>query len=137
MNAIYRLIWQRFVASQMTPSLIRHDRYGAGRSCSATGSYRSLTAPEALSGGTDEKTKRMKRLSARWRGRKGETLALNKITPEQHFTDPPLVLLKRHSSRPGREGNRTRQLRAIMTTIQARVCGKLEAVSTRLTWARL
>src|SRR6266480_4918924 len=124
---LYRLIWQRFVASQMMPALFDQTTIDiqAGRFVfRATGSVqkfdgflkvyqegRDETAAE------DEEAERTLPLVA-----EGETLTLNKIDPEQHFTEPPprfteatlvKVLEEKGIGRPSTYA-------AIMTTIQDR-----------------
>ena len=90
---LYRLIWQRFVASQMMPALFDQTTIDikAGRFVfRATGSVQKFDGfLKIYQEGRDEKTdddedERTLPLVA-----KGETLALNKIDPEQHFTEPP------------------------------------------------
>ncbi|MGZ8846171.1 MAG: type I DNA topoisomerase, partial [Pyrinomonadaceae bacterium] len=91
---LYRLIWQRFVASQMTPAVFDQTTIDirAGRFVfRATGSVQKFDGfLKIYQEGRDEKAaedeeeERTLPLVA-----KGETLALNKIDPEQHFTEPP------------------------------------------------
>src|SRR2546422_6486254 len=124
---LYRLIWQRFVASQMMPALFDQTTIDiqAGRFVfRATGSVqkfdgflkvyqegRDETASE------DDEAERTLPLVA-----EGEMLTLNKIDPEQHFTEPPprfteatlvKVLEEKGIGRPSTYA-------AIMTTIQDR-----------------
>src|SRR5258707_153814 len=91
---LYRLIWQRFVASQMMPALFDQTTIDiqAGRFIfRATRSVQKFDGflkvyqegrDEAVA--EDEEAERTLPLVT-----KGETLALNKIDPEQHFTEPP------------------------------------------------
>jgi DNA topoisomerase I len=91
---LYRLIWQRFVASQMMPALFDQTTIDiqAGRFLfRATGSVQKFDGfLKVYQEGRDEKSEededaeRSLPLVS-----KGETLKLNKITPEQHFTEPP------------------------------------------------
>jgi len=91
---LYRLIWQRFVASQMTAAIFDQTTIDiqAGRFLfRATGSVQKFDGFLKLyQEGRDEKpddddeAERSLPLVE-----KGETLVLNKITPEQHFTEPP------------------------------------------------
>src|SRR6476659_7071091 len=90
---LYRLIWQRFVASQMMPALFDQTTIDiqAGRFIfRTTGSVLKFDGfLKVYQEGRDEKPadeedERTLPLVAR-----GETLALNKIDPEQHFTEPP------------------------------------------------
>src|SRR5436309_2979953 len=91
---LYRLIWQRFVASQMMPALFDQTTIDikAGRFVfRATGSVQKFDGfLKIYQEGRDEKPaeddedERTLPLVS-----KGETLTLNKIDPEQHFTEPP------------------------------------------------
>jgi DNA topoisomerase-1 len=91
---LYRLIWQRFVASQMTPAVFDQTaiEIAAGRFM-----FRAVGSVQKFDGflklyqeGRDEKTDddddegRKLPLVAR-----GETLGLRGVAPEQHFTEPP------------------------------------------------
>jgi len=92
---LYRLIWQRFVASQMTPALFDQTTIDikAGRFVfRATGSVQKFDGflkvyqegrDETPSADEDESERSLPKVS------KGETLKLNQIEPEQHFTEPP------------------------------------------------
>jgi len=91
---LYRLIWQRMVASQMTPALFDQTTIdiAAGRFIfRATGSVQKFDGFLKLyQEGRDEKTEEDEEAERTLPPvEKGETLALNKVTPEQHFTDPP------------------------------------------------
>ena len=91
---LYRLIWQRFVASQMTAAIFDQTTIDiqAGRFLfRATGSVQKFDGFLKLyqegrdeKADDDEEAERTLPLVE-----KGETLALNSITPEQHFTEPP------------------------------------------------
>src|SRR4051812_27002491 len=91
---LYRLIWQRFVASQMMPALFDQTTIDikAGRFVfRATGSVQKFDGfLKVYQEGRDEKAaddeeaERTLPLVT-----KGETLSLNQIDPEQHFTEPP------------------------------------------------
>jgi DNA topoisomerase I len=124
---LYRLIWQRFVASQMMPALFDQTTIDiqAGRFVfRTTGSVlkfdgflkvyqegRDETAVE------DEEAERTLPLVT-----KGETLALNKIDPEQHFTEPPPRYTEATLVKALEEQGigRPSTYAAIMTTIQDR-----------------
>src|SRR5690349_7145309 len=124
---LYRLIWQRFVASQMMPALFDQTTIDikAGRFVfRATGSVQKFDGfLKIYQEGRDEKPaeddedERTLPLVT-----KGETLALNAITPEQHFTEPPpryseATLVKALEEKGiGRPSTYA----AIMTTIQDR-----------------
>ncbi len=123
---LYRLIWQRFVASQMMPALFDQTTIDiqAGRLVfRATGSVLTFDGfLKVYQEGRDEKPaddedeRNLPRVTA------GETLTLNKIDPEQHFTEPPprfteatlvKILEEKGIGRPSTYA-------AIMTTIQDR-----------------
>jgi len=90
---LYRLIWQRFVASQMMPALFDQTTIDikAGRFVfRATGSVQKFDGfLKIYQEGRDEKTDDDEDERTLPLVTKGETLALNKIDPEQHFTEPP------------------------------------------------
>ncbi len=91
---LYRLIWQRFVASQMTAAIFDQTTIDvqAGRFLfRATGSVQKFDGFLKLyQEGRDEKTEEDEEAERTLpRVEKGESLALNQITPEQHFTEPP------------------------------------------------
>ncbi|MDE3137239.1 MAG: type I DNA topoisomerase, partial [Acidobacteriota bacterium] len=89
---LYRLIWQRFVASQMVPAVFDQttiDIEANGYLFRATGSVLKFDgflavyqqAEEESDG--DEEGKRLPRVA------EGEMLRLEKLWPLQHFTEPP------------------------------------------------
>jgi DNA topoisomerase-1 len=91
---LYRLIWQRFVASQMMPALfdqttidIQAERF----LFRATGSVQKFDGfLKVYQEGRDEKSEEDEDAERTLPlVKKGETLKLNKMTPEQHFTEPP------------------------------------------------
>ncbi len=91
---LYRLIWQRFVASQMTPAVFDQTTIdiNAGRFIfRATGSVQKFDGfLKIYQEGRDEKTEDDDEAERTLPlVEKGETLKLNSITPEQHFTEPP------------------------------------------------
>jgi DNA topoisomerase-1 len=91
---LYRLIWQRFVASQMMPALFDQTTIdiNAGRFVfRATGSVQKFDGfLKIYQEGRDEKTEEDEEAETKLPlVEKGETLKLNSITPEQHFTEPP------------------------------------------------
>ncbi|HEU4391297.1 MAG TPA: type I DNA topoisomerase, partial [Blastocatellia bacterium] len=93
--ALYRLIWQRFVASQMMPALFDQttidikagDRY----MFRATGSVMKFDGFLAVyQEGKDEKDEEDAEEALRLpKVQEGESLTLNKLSPDQHFTEPP------------------------------------------------
>ncbi len=93
--ALYRLIWQRFVASQMMPAIFDQTTIdiGAGEKFifRATGSVIKFDGFLAVyEEGKDEKDEEDEERAARLpKVQKGERLKLNTLTPNQHFTDPP------------------------------------------------
>src|SRR5437868_5370473 len=124
---LYRLIWQRLVASQMMPALFDQTTIDikAGRFVfRATGSVQKFDGfLKIYQEGRDEKTaedeedERTLPLV-----NKGETLALNKIDPEQHFTEPPPRFTEATLVKALEEKGigRPSTYAAIMTTIQDR-----------------
>jgi DNA topoisomerase-1 len=93
---LYRLIWQRFVASQMTPAIFDQTTIDiiAGRFIfRATGSVQKFDGfLKIYQEGQDEKTPDSEDENEERtlpKVEKGELLRLNYITPEQHFTEPP------------------------------------------------
>ena len=91
---LYRLIWQRFVASQMMPAVFDQTtiHISAGRfTFRATGSVLKFDGfLKVYQEGRDEKTEDDEEAERTLpRVEKGEALRLNAITPEQHFTEPP------------------------------------------------
>jgi DNA topoisomerase-1 len=91
---LYRLIWQRSVASQMTAAIFDQTTIDiqAGRFVfRATGSVQKFDGFLKLyQEGRDEKPEDDDEAELSLPlVEKGDTLGLNKITPEQHFTEPP------------------------------------------------
>ena len=93
--ALYRLIWQRFVASQMMPALF--DQTTIDIAASEKYLFRAAGSVLKFDGflavyeeGKDEKDEEDEERAAKLpKVEKGETLKLNSLTPNQHFTDPP------------------------------------------------
>jgi DNA topoisomerase I len=124
---LYRLIWQRFVASQMTPAVFDQTTIdiNAGRFVfRTTGSVQKFDGflkvyqegrDEKLA--EDEEDERTLPLVS-----KGETLTLNQIDPEQHFTEPPPRFTEATLVKALEEKGigRPSTYAAIMTTIQDR-----------------
>ncbi|MEJ7616929.1 MAG: DNA topoisomerase [Pyrinomonadaceae bacterium] len=91
---LYRLIWQRFVASQMMPALYDQTTIDitAGRFL-----FRASGAVLKFDGflrvyeeGRDEKVEEDEEAARKLPPvQRGEQLQLNSVTPEQHFTEPP------------------------------------------------
>ena len=126
---LYRLIWQRFVASQMMPAVFDQTTIDikAGRfTFRSTGSVQKFDGfLKVYQEGRDEKPQEGEDEDAELtlpRVQEGETLKLNSITPEQHFTEPPpryseATLVKALEEKGiGRPSTYA----AIMTTIQDR-----------------
>nr|MBA3320910.1 type I DNA topoisomerase [Pyrinomonadaceae bacterium] len=92
---LYRLIWQRFVASQMMAAIFDQTTIDieAGRFVfRATGSVQKFDGfLRVYEEGRDEKTDEDDAEVARKLPlvERGEALKLNSVTPEQHFTEPP------------------------------------------------
>ncbi len=105
--ALYRLIWQRFVACQMVPA--EYDRttvdIGGKEGTSERAVFRATASPLAFPGylvaygvtaGTDDEGATTERDDAEGAENKmlpplsrGQALRLLDLTPEQHFTKPP------------------------------------------------
>src|SRR5258708_1513007 len=124
---LYRLIWQRFVASQMMPALFDQTTIDiqAGRLVfRATGSVLKFDGfLKVYQEGRDEKPaedeedeRNLPRVTV------GEQLALNRIDPEQHFTEPPPRFTEATLVKALEEKGigRPSTYAAIMTTIQDR-----------------
>src|SRR6476646_7476716 len=90
---LYRLIWQRFVASQMTSAIFDQTTIDieAGRLLfRATGSVQKFDGfLKVYQEGRDEKAEDDEEERSLPQVEKGETLKLNSVTPDQHFTEPP------------------------------------------------
>jgi DNA topoisomerase-1 len=93
---LYKLIWQRFVASQMTPAVFDQttvDITAGDYLLRATGSVEKFNGFRAVyEEGKDEKAEMEEDEELKHRlpqVAEGERLKLRKILPEQHFTEPP------------------------------------------------
>jgi DNA topoisomerase-1 len=92
---LYRLIWQRFVASQMNPAVFDQttiDIQAGPYLFRATGSVLKFDGfLKVYEEGRDEKTDDDDAEAARKLPlvAQGENLKLNGVAPEQHFTEPP------------------------------------------------
>jgi DNA topoisomerase-1 len=91
---LYRLIWQRFVASQMMPAVFDQTTIDieAGRFMfRASGSVLKFDGfLRVYEEGRDEKSEDEEEAARKLpRVEQGESLALNSVLPEQHFTEPP------------------------------------------------
>jgi len=90
---LYRLIWQRFVASQMMAAIFDQTTIDiqAGRFVfRATGSVQKFDGfLKVYQEGRDEKADDDEAELSLPLVETGESLKLNSITPEQHFTEPP------------------------------------------------
>jgi DNA topoisomerase-1 len=93
--ALYKLIWQRFVASQMMPAIFDQTtidiKAGQKYLLRATGSVVKFDGfLKVYEEGKDEKDEEDDEQALRLpKVKEGEHLKLNKITPDQHFTEPP------------------------------------------------
>lgn len=87
---LYRLIWQRFVACQMTPAV--YDRLtvtiSAGKKylCRAVGSIQTFPGFTVVYAGVEDKKEKDVKLPEL---KEGDKLTLHEVKPEQHFTEPP------------------------------------------------
>ncbi len=93
---LYKLIWQRFVASQMTPAVFDQttiDITAGDYLLRATGTVEKFNGFRAVyEEGKDEKVEMEEDEDLKHRlppVAEGETLRLHKLHPEQHFTEPP------------------------------------------------
>ena len=91
---LYRLIWQRFLASQMVPAVYDQTtiEIAAGEfGFRVTGSVLKFDGfLKVYEESTDQKQEGEDELGNRLPSvAPGETLKLRKLTPEQHFTEPP------------------------------------------------
>jgi DNA topoisomerase-1 len=126
---LYRLIWQRFVASQMAPAIFDQTTIDikAGRFMfRATGSvqkfdgflkvYQEGRDDKPADDDEDDEGKNLPLV------KRGETLTLNSIAPDQHFTDPPPRFSEATLVKALEENGigRPSTYAAIMTTIQDR-----------------
>src|SRR5215216_3036264 len=94
-NALYKLIWQRFVASQMMPAIFDQTtidiQAGERYLFRATGSVIKFNGFLAVyEEGKDEKDEEDDEAARKLPlVEQGEPLKLNDLLPEQHFTEPP------------------------------------------------
>ncbi len=88
---LYKLIWERFVACQMTPAIydtVQADITAANVTFKASGNaikfygYRAVYI-EGSDEATQKDSKKLLKLE------EGEKLSLNSLEPDQHFTEPP------------------------------------------------
>jgi DNA topoisomerase-1 len=96
---LYRLIWMRFVASQMTPAIFDQTtidvnaagRDGANYLFRATGSIQKFDGfLRVYEEGKDQKDEDDEELKHKLPAvEAGEVLRLKSLDPEQHFTEPP------------------------------------------------
>ncbi|MCS6952195.1 MAG: type I DNA topoisomerase [Bryobacterales bacterium] len=96
---LYRLIWMRFVASQMTPALfdqttldiVARGQDGAEYLFRETGSVQKFDGYLAVyEEGKDQKDEEDEELKHKLPPvREGETLRFRSLEPQQHFTEPP------------------------------------------------
>ena len=90
--ALYRLIWQRFVASQMKPALIDQNTISiAARQYqfTATGSVITFKGFMALYTSADQETAKDEKKDLLPELVEKTVLTLDKLDPRQHFTMPP------------------------------------------------
>ncbi len=91
---LYKLIWQRFIASQMKPALFDQTSIEISANqylFKATGSIMKFDGfLKVYSEGKDEKDEEDEALEHKLPSlTEGEVLKLNQLLPEQHFTQPP------------------------------------------------
>jgi len=124
---LYRLIWQRFVASQMNPAVFDQTTIDieAGRFLfRATGSVLKFDGfLKVYEEGRDEKAEEDEEAARKLPlVERGESLKLNGVSPEQHFTEPPPRYTEATLVKALEEKGigRPSTYAAIMTTIQDR-----------------
>lgn len=124
---LYRLIWQRFVASQMNPALFDQTTIDieAGRFVfRASGSVLKFDGfLKVYEEGRDEKAEEDEEAARKLPlVERGENLKLNGVAPEQHFTEPPPRYTEATLVKALEEKGigRPSTYAAIMTTIQDR-----------------
>ncbi len=99
-NRLYRLIWQRFIASQMNPALLDVTTAEIAAASPATGTspyiFRAAGSVMRFDGflrvyreGKDEETEDDDEQPSLPPLIEGETLDLRHMLPKQHYTDPP------------------------------------------------
>jgi DNA topoisomerase-1 len=135
---LYRLIWMRFVASQMNPALFDQTtidirsggRNGVSYLFRATGSVLKFDGFLGVyEEGKDQKDEEDEEVKHKLPAvEKGEVLRLRQLKPEQHFTEPPprfneATLVKELEARGV---GRPSTYAAILTTIQEREYAKKE-----------
>ena len=93
---LYQLIWQRFVASQMVPAVFDQttiDIAAGDYTFRATGSVQKFDGYLRVYQIAEEDREKDDDSEGEGRAlprvREGETLRLDKLRPEQHFTEPP------------------------------------------------
>jgi len=96
---LYQLIWQRFVASQMLPAVFDQtsiDIFAGDYTFRATGSVQKFDGylrvyqlPVAAADRDDDEKDDEGEGKALPRVTEGQTLRLDQIRPDQHFTEPP------------------------------------------------
>ncbi len=90
--ALYTMIWKRFIASQMKQALIDKNTVAIGAGdyrFTVTGSSVRFQGFLALYQSVDEAIKQEKEKVQLPELKKGQSLTLEKLNPNQHFTKPP------------------------------------------------
>jgi DNA topoisomerase-1 len=90
--ALYRLIWQRFVASQMKPALIDQKSVAIQSDVytfNASGSTVKFPGFMALYQTVDQEAESKRKQQPLPPLAEGDTLTLKELMPKQHFTQPP------------------------------------------------
>ncbi len=90
--ALYRLIWQRFVASQMQPAQINQNSVAIQSDVytfNASGSSVKFPGFMALYQTVEQQAESKRKQQPLPPLKEGDLLKLNQITPKQHFTQPP------------------------------------------------
>ncbi len=90
--ALYQLIWQRFIASQMKPALIDQNSVAIGADVytfNASGSSVKFPGFMALYQTVDQEVESKRKQQQLPSLAKGDRLTLKGLIPKQHFTQPP------------------------------------------------
>ncbi len=90
--ALYQLIWQRFIASQMKPALIDQISIAIGANVytfNASGSTVQFPGFMALYQTVDQEVESKRKQQQLPPLAKGDRLTLKELIPKQHFTQPP------------------------------------------------
>jgi DNA topoisomerase-1 len=91
-RALYALVWQRFVASQMKPALINQNSVSIASdrfTFNASGSSVKFPGFMAIYKTVEQEAESSRKQQPLPQLKEGDTLTLKEILPKQHFTQPP------------------------------------------------